>query len=196
MLQDRMTNARTVNDQNAAAYVAFLLLTGTRKTEAATLTWDRINFDDGWFLIPKDIAKNHNALTFPLSEVLRMVLEARPRVEGNNFVFASWGKKSGHIGDPRGVMDRVSEIAGLHLSLHDLRRTADDIAKVCKVDADERRQLLNHLSIDVHGRHYANNPDPSALAPAVNAMHAWITTQGKIAEAMARGQNVVALRAA
>ena len=196
MLQDRIANGRTYNDQNAAAYVAFLLLTGTRKTEAATLTWDRVNFDEGWFFIPKDIAKNHNALTFPLSDTLRDVLESRPKVEGNPYVFASWGKKSSHIGDPRGVMDRVSEISGLHLSLHDLRRTADDIAKVCKVDSDERRQLLNHLSADVHGRHYANNPDPSALAPAVKAMHAWLVEQGQIAEAMASGANVVPLRAA
>ena len=111
MLQERISNARTVNDQNAAAYVAFLLLTGTRKTEAATLTWDRINFDEGWFYVPKDIAKNHNALTFPLSDTLRSLLEGRPRAEGHNYVFASWGKKSGHIGDPRGVMDRVSAIA-------------------------------------------------------------------------------------
>lgn len=195
MLQERISNSRTFNDQNAAAYVSFLLLTGTRKTEAGTLTWDRVNFDEGWFFVPKDIAKNHNALTFPLSDTLRALLDSRTRVHDNPYVFASWGKKSGHIGDPRGIMERVSEIAGLHLSLHDLRRTADDVAKVCKVDSDERRQLLNHLSTDVHGRHYANNPDPSALAPAVQAMHAWIVEQGRIADAVASGANVVTLRA-
>jgi integrase len=195
MLQERIANARTFNDQSAAAYVAFLLLTGARKTEAATLTWDRINFDEGFFYVPKDIAKNHNPLVFPLSATLRELLNARPRVEGNEHVFASWGKKSGHIGDPRGVMDRVSGIAGTHLSLHDLRRTADDVAKVCKVDADERRQLLNHLSSDVHGRHYANNPDPVALLPAVESMHAWIVAQGRIAQAMASGANITLLRA-
>lgn len=83
----------------------------------------------------------------------------------------------------------------MHLSLHDLRRTTDDLAKVCKVDADERHQLLNHLSSDVHGRHYANNRDPAALIPAVKAMHNWIEEQGRIAEAVASGADVIPLRA-
>lgn len=194
MLQKRRAEARTVDDRNAAAYVSFLLLTGTRKMEAATLTWSRVNFDEGWFHIPKSIAKNHNALTFPLSATLRELLEAQPRKQGNDYVFASWGKKSGHIGDPRGTMQQVSKIAGLHLSLHDLRRTAEDVAKVCKVDADERRQLLNHLSSDVHGKHYANNPDPKALATAVESMHSWIVGQAAIAIAVSSGDNVLAIR--
>jgi len=182
MLQERMSAARTFNDRNAAAYVAFLLLTGTRKTEAATLTWDRVKFDERSFLIPADIAKNHNALVFPLTDTLITLLRSVKQQEENPFVFSSWGKRRSHIGDPRGVMEAVSTVAGVHLSLHDLRRTADDIAKICKVDSDERRQLLNHLSSDVHGRHYANNPDPAALAPAVNAMHAWVLTQAAQAQ--------------
>lgn len=37
----------------------------------------------------------------------------------------------------------------------------------CNIDYDKRRQLLNHLASDVHGMAYANNPDPTALLPAV-----------------------------
>jgi hypothetical protein len=68
-----ISNARTVNDQNAAAYVAFFLLLTNTQNEAATLTWERINFDEGRFYAKKDIAKNHNALTFPLSDTLRLL---------------------------------------------------------------------------------------------------------------------------
>lgn len=195
MLKKRQAEGRTVDDRTAAAFVAFLLLTGARRGESSTLTWSRVNFEEGWLHFPKTLTKNHNALTLPISPTMRELLETIPRREDNEFVFASWGRKSKHIGDPRGTMDAVSEVAGLHLSPHDLRRTAEDVAKVCKVDADERRQLLNHLSSDVHGKHYANNPDPKTLAGSVESMHAWIEEQARIAEAMASGKNVVELRA-
>ena len=77
-------------------------------------------------------------------------------------------------------MIAVGKTAGIELSPHDLRRTFDDIAAHLKIDGDVRRQLLNHLSNDVHGRHYANNPDPKALVGALTAIHDWIDGQGQL----------------
>lgn len=89
-------------------------------------------------------------------------------------------------------MEAVSKADGCAITIHDLRRTFDDVAMACKVDSDQRRQLLNHLAADVRARHYANNR--KSLTAAVEAIGAWITGQGDIAAAMLSGANVVALR--
>ena len=97
--------------------------------------------------------------------------------------------------DPRAMWEKVSEVAGLHLSNHDMRRTFEDVAKIVGIDGDTSRQLENHKASDVHGKHYANNPDPASLLPALEAISAWIVRQGEIAKAAASGENVIALRA-
>lgn len=183
MLEKRRAAAHTPDERTAIDFVQCLLLTGCRKTELATLTWDRVHFNLGTFVIPKEIAKNHNGLTFPLTPMLRELLQRRPRVEGNPHVFATRGKKNPHIGDPRAAMDAVSEVAGMHLSPHDVRRTFDDIAKLCKVGEDERWKLLNHLPTDVHRKHYANSITVKALAEAVGSMHDWIKAEAEKAAA-------------
>ena len=211
MLQRRRAEARTVDDRASADWVCFIMLTGCRRTESGSLLWENVNLDEGWFHLPADVVKNHNAITLPISEPLRAILEARrnlpsvhekamrrrkggrPVRERSAYVFPSWGK-AGHITDARATMNAVSEVAGLHIALHDLRRTADDVASLCKIDADMRRKLLNHIDTDVHGRHYANNADHEALADAVESIASWIVKQGELADAMSSGSNVVALR--
>lgn len=207
MLQKRRAEARTVDDRTSADYVSMLMLTGCRANEVATLTWANVNLDEGWFRIPKEIAKNHNELVLPLSTVLHQLLTERQEAAkapqhvakrradqearaGSPYVFASWGKV-GHIGEARGTMDAVSEVAGVRVTRHDLRRTLEDVAAACHVSDDQRRQLLNHLASDVHGRSYANNPDPKVLAAAVERIAQWIAEHGAAAEA----GNVVALPA-
>lgn len=205
-LQKRRAEARSVDNRTAADWVCFMLLTGTRLTESGCLKWQHVNFDENTIHLPTDVVKNHNGITLPMSTVLHELLSERKslppvaekvarrrRTHRPSYVFSSWGK-AGYIYDARTTMEAVSKIAGLHLSPHDLRRTAEDVAKFCKVDPDERRQLLNHLASDVHGTHYANNPDPRVLAPAVESMHKWIVDQARIAEAMASGANVVPFR--
>lgn len=192
LLDRRRASAHNATERTAVDLVQFLMLTGCRKIEAASLTWDRVYFNLGTFVIPKEIAKNHNALTFPLTPMLRELLERRPHVKGSPYVFASWGKKSPYIGDPRGAMEAVSQVAEwpptpkdiekgrtyAGLSPHDLRRTFDDIAKRCKVGEDERWKLLNHVpGADVHRKHYANIVPMQALREAVESMHDWIKAE-------------------
>jgi integrase len=159
VLQQRRLEARTVDDKTAADYVAMLMLTGCRANEVATLTWDNVDLNEGWFRIPKEVAKNHNELKLPLSTVLRQILEERreagqppervrrrrsdrPDRERSPYVFASWGVK-GHIGEARSTLDAISNAVGVRVTRHDLRRTLDDVAARCLVSDDQRRQLLN-----------------------------------------------------
>lgn len=207
MLQKRRAEPRTVDDRTGADYVSMLILTGLRAGECARLQWENVNLGEGWFRIIADDAKNHTELRLPMSQPLREMLVARKKAAeapphvtkrranqgartANPYVFASWGKK-GHITEAKGTMLAVSAVAGLHLTPHSLRRTLDDVAGVCRVGDDQRRQLLNHLASDVHGQHYGNNPDPKVLADAVDRIARWVVAQAQRAQA----GNVIALPA-
>lgn len=186
MLEARRAAARTVDERTSADWVSFMLLTGCRVRESGSLLWSNVDFDAGTFHLPKEVVKNHNGITLPMSGVLRGLLKSRlelpepsEKVAGrrraersSEYVFPSWGKL-GHITDADATMKAVSKVAGTHITHHDFRRTLDDICEAVGVSSDRKRKLQNHLDGDVHARHYANST--SGLTAAVEAIAAWIT---------------------
>lgn len=181
----------------SADLIAFMLLTGTRVSEARELTWDRVKLDGKVPTFHLAETKNHNPVTLPISDALHTLLTRRHegRFKGNNYVFPAMRGKKGYIFDPRAMFETVSETAGTHLHPHAMRRTFEDVAQIVGVDSDQRRQLLNHLASDVHGTSYANNPDPAVLLPAMQKISTWIVQQGQIAKDAAKGENVIPMRA-
>ncbi len=181
----------------SADLIAFMLLTGTRVSEACKLTWKYVKLDGNVPTFHLHETKNHNPVTLPIGPVLHEVLSRRhaERIKGNDYVFPAVRGKKGYLSDPRALFKKVSEVAGEHLHPHALRRTFEDVAQTVGVDSDQRRQLLNHLANDVHGQNYANNPDPAVLMPAMEKIGGWIKKQGNIARAAAKGENVVPMKA-
>jgi integrase len=169
----------------------FLMLTGARIGEASALTWNRVNLEEGWWYLPD--TKNKNPVWLPLSKQAIELLKTRQRVEGSQYVFTSWGK-SGHLKDPRDMMKKVSEVAGTHLSPHDLRRTFVTLGvAVCGIDLYKMELLTNHVPKGVTAKHYLKTSRLQYLLPEVQRIADWIDTQGKLVAAIANGDNVVAL---
>lgn len=169
--------------------IIFLLLTGARKGEACELTWDRVNLDEGWWHLPDP--KNRNPVWLPLSTQAVQLLTTRQRVKGSPFVFTSWGE-SGHIKEPRDTMKKVSEVAGLHLTPHDLRRTFITFGVAnCGIDFHKIELLTNHVPKGVTARHYLETSHLQYLRPEVQRFADWVEQQA----AKANGANVVPLRA-
>jgi len=205
VLRKRSAEARLVEDRTAADWLSFVLMTGTRRTESGCLLWSNVDLEAGTFHLPADVVKNHNGITLPMCTALRDMLKARkemaapsdkvvqrrkrnPDRERSDYVFPSYGK-TGYITNAQATMKAVIEAAGVRGTIHDLRRTATDICKVCKVGEQEERQLLNHKSgSDVHAKHYSNNPDPATLLSAVESMGTWVTEQAAQALAKADGK--------
>lgn len=183
----------------------FLALTGARRDEAATLTWDRVHIDDEdptncrWHLTDR---KRGQPIWLPLSSQAVALLKLRmpkPKVkddepEPSKYVFPSWGK-TGRIMDARGAMELVSEVAGKHLSLHDLRRTFSNIAmRECRVEKFRTDLLTGHKPSkeDVTATNYLDLTNLTWLHPEVQMIGDWIEQQA----AVAASKNVIPLRAA
>jgi integrase len=203
--------AARVNPKNRDALAGidltiFALLTGCRRDEGATLTWDRVNLDDHdpsncwWHL---DDRKRGDPITLPLSSQAVSLLKARRAVvdadiaEGktvSEFVFPSWSK-AGHIRDARAPMETISEIVGKHLSLHDLRRSFTNYAmRECLIEKFRTDLLTGHKPAqeDVTSRSYLDLARLDWLQPEVQKIGDWIEQQA----AIAASKNVVQLRTA
>lgn len=205
--------ARTEGERTAADWICFMLLTGTRRFESGSLKWSDVDFEAKTITLRGDVVKNHSTLKLSMSAVLQDLLLARKnppalpdavarrrRVErrADQYVFASNGKKSPHITNAQATFEALTVVAGgtwdekeQRVHAHSLRRTCEDVAQECRIDGDVRRMLLNHISGDVHARHYANNT--RNLAAACESIAQWIISQARIAAAQASGTNVITL---
>lgn len=163
------------DEQTRNDWVQFIMLTGCRRTESGSLEWVNVDFDAGTVHFP--ITKNHVPLTLPMSTQMRELLDRRlaerPHTNPSPFVFPSKDTDTGHMRQAISAMHAVSEVAGLTLTLHDLRRTFVDVCEEVGVNKRVERMLVNHKGRDVHDRHYANSPQ--ALPQAVQRVADWIT---------------------
>ena len=103
-----------------ADYLLFLLFTGLRRQEAATLKWSNIDLQGQSFTIPD--TKNRQPLTLPLTDFLYNLLEKRKASTDSDYIFAGTGK-AGYLIEPRNQVQTVIEASGVPFTLHDLRRT-------------------------------------------------------------------------
>ena len=185
-----VSDAVIATGKTGADIVRFLMLTGCRWSEAAQLTWDRVNLSACTWHIPDP--KNHNEVTFPISSPLLALLTNRPHVKGNPYIFPGRGGV-GFVNDGRYTMNGVSDLAGLHLTPHDMRRTFMAIGIKCNIEMWKLKLLTNHISTgDVTLDNYTETSDLRYLSGEAETIAAWIVEQGKIAS----GTNVIQLKVA
>jgi len=126
-------------------YLQFVLFTGLRRTEAASLRWEQVNFDDDTFTVPD--TKNKEPHTLPFSSYIKSLLQRRFSEKESDWVFPSPyndEKDLIYLKDPRGSMDYVCEQFGRNITLHDLRRTFITIAESLDIPAYALKKLINH----------------------------------------------------
>jgi integrase len=194
MLQDKRTSPASVAAAKTSAdIVVFLLLTGCRWSEAAELTWDRVDMKNKTWHVAHP--KNHNPVTIPMSKPLCDMLEARKKVEGCPYVFPSRNKAAKDcIDNARPTMRKVASIAGLHITPHDMRRTFMAIGTKNKVELWKLKLLTNHIAKgDVTIDHYTETNDLRELSDVTDLIAAWVVEQGRIAAAIAASDNVIPL---
>jgi len=132
-----------ISSQSAmvADYLLFLLFTGLRRQEAATLKWSNIDLDDRSFTLTD--TKNREPLTLPLTDFVFDLLQSRKAATDSEYVFAGNGK-AGYLIEPRRQVQKVTELSGVSFTLHDLRRTFITVAESIDISAYALKRLVNH----------------------------------------------------
>jgi integrase len=124
-------------------YLLLLLFTGLRRSEAASLTWDDVDFSQRLIRIPAMRTKAGRKLDLPMSDVVRNMLVARRAIGDARFVFPSDGKGS-HIAEPKFPLGRIAKVTGIRISAHDLRRTFITVAESTDISPLALKALVNH----------------------------------------------------
>jgi integrase len=199
LLYDRATNtaAYTPSMNHNAALTLALLLVGSRFNELATLQWQQVFLDgDGNDPMPhiEFDTKTHRILKIPCSKqlaaLLRLQLERRP--PNQSYVFLG---KTGlnHIKDNRDTLKKVSELVGLHITPHDLRRSFVQAGQTVGLQKHEIDLLSGHVPQDVTGVHYLESNDLRYLAAQTQKVADWMERAGAIYDAQQSGANVIEL---
>ena len=137
----------------------FLLLTATRRTEAAAMRRSEVAGDD--WIIPQERYKTGLELVIPLSPAAQAVLAAVPRIGKSGFVFTTDGKRpiSGFSKFKRKFDAKVlaelrtanPEAELPRWTLHDLRRTARSLMSRAGVSSDHAERCLGHVLPGIRG---------------------------------------------
>jgi integrase len=160
------TSSANSNGETVRDFLQFLILTGLRRNEAATLKWEDTDLPDKKFTVAGTIAKNKEAHVLPLSDFLYSLLKRRHAVmlkereahlgdaahlKRAAYVFS--GEK-GSLAEPKKQIAKVVTASGVHFSSHTLRRTFATAAEQLDIPYLALKRLLNHKAQDVTGRSY------------------------------------------
>lgn len=130
-----------LNNTTSRDYFQFLLLTGLRKMEGASLRWTDVDMIDKTFTIAD--TKNREPHTLPLTDYLFAMFERRQAESDSPWVFPS-KRSEGHMTEPSMAIKKVIKISGVSFTLHDLRRTFTTIAESLDISAYAVKRLINH----------------------------------------------------
>jgi integrase len=131
------------NYETARDYLLMLILTGMRKTEAAKLLWDNVDFQHRTLKIVD--TKNSKPHTLPLSQYLYDLLENRYAMRTQErFVFPSEVTKTGYVADLRRFVGIVRGRSSVFFTLHDIRRTFITAAEGQDISVYALKRMVNH----------------------------------------------------
>ena len=160
----------------------FILFTGARDQESATLKCKNIDFEDR--TITFENTKNHRTHILPFGEWFgEFLADLCKDKKPEDYIFSA-NNKLGHLKDHRKAVRQISADCKIEFSLHDLRRTFASIVENdigLNVSEYLQNRLLNHAQTDVHGKHYVQF-DIERLKPIMQAVENFILIQAGIKE--------------
>jgi integrase len=132
------------------AYLRFLLLTATRRSEAGGLRRGELSADGASWTIPGARYKNGKDTLIPLSTAAAAIIAAMPVLPGGDYVFGVNGRRAlGGYAERKAEFDKASGVTGWRL--HDLRRTARTLLSRAGIAADIAERALGHVPGGVRG---------------------------------------------
>lgn len=133
------------------ALIRLYLLSGLRKMELLSLSWDNVHFNhpEGDH-IDVSQTKNGRDLKLALTPEMASILMTIPTRMYSRWVFPSPVHTGRHLQDFKRYWERIRSRAGLEdITLHDLRRTCGSIMAQAGVPLEHIKQVLNHSSEEI-----------------------------------------------
>tara|TARA_R110002050_G_scaffold167226_1_gene297880 strand:+ start:478 stop:1833 length:1356 start_codon:yes stop_codon:yes gene_type:complete len=152
-LSDFLSNFINASEQMKTTirdYLVFVLVTGKRKGEAESLSWNNVDFKNGTITLP--ITKNKKVDIVPMTDFLFLLLKSRSNSEEahKKWVFPSHYKKGKHIEKHiSSPYKSLAKIKDFNITVHDFRRTFATATKELGIPKEDLSTLLNHSSQDV-----------------------------------------------
>ena len=136
-------------EQDFKDFVLLLLLTGQRKSNVLSMSWDDIDMTAGLWTIPGELMKNDRSLSLKLTPDEMNILERRILTKENSFVFPTKRKGStGHFVEPKKLWMRFLNRANIeNLHMHDLRRSLASGMATTGAELAVIKNALNHKDI-------------------------------------------------
>lgn len=151
-----------LTNETARDFFQAVVLTGLRRGEAETLTWDQVDLDAGTLTVPAEKNKARRDHVLPLGTYLRDILKARKKKAAGPLVFSD--PKGRPFTNARYALDAVEEASGVKFCIHDLRRTFATVAESLDISAYAVKRLLNHATAgDVTAGYLAESFDTDRL---------------------------------
>lgn len=146
---------RKLDNPVISAYLQTVLLTGARREEIATLTWENVDFQWGSLRI-RDKVEGERII--PLTPYVSSLFAALPR--RNQWVFSSPASKTtGRLREPRIAHNRALAAAGLPpITLHGLRRSFGTLSEWVEMPVGIVAQIMGHKPSALAERHYRRRP--------------------------------------
>lgn len=140
-MDELLDGSTSTMNQTAVDYIQFLLLTGMRKQEGATLEWKQVDFEDQSLTLTD--TKSGNPLNLPLSDYLMKMLKRRSKTKVGDYIFHA-SDNARPLRDPKRQLNKIKELSGLSFSCHDLRRTFITIAESMDISTYAIKKPVNH----------------------------------------------------
>ncbi|KAA6124491.1 tyrosine-type recombinase/integrase [Cupriavidus cauae] len=166
---------RQIDNPIISAYLQVLLLTGARREELAGLRWQDVDFR--WKSI-RMADKIEGLRMVPLTPYVARLLDTLPR--RNEWVFSSLTSKSGRLTEPSIAHRKACAVAGLDVSLHDLRRSFATLSEWIETPAGIAAQIQGHAPQGVREQNYIRRP-LDLLRMWHSKIEAWLLAQARVA---------------
>ena len=142
-------------------YFLVLALTGQRRQEIGSLSWDEVDLERRIVTLPAERVKNGHEHVLPISKQVAKILRdrlANSRSE-SRYVFSTATNPLPYSESKR-VYERIEDILGADCNPHALRRTFATIARhQCQIEYDIVKRCLNHTSGHITDKYIQRDPE-------------------------------------
>jgi integrase len=141
----------------ARDWIRLMMFSGMRRSEAASLRWDDVDFAQQVIHVPAVVTKPGRGFDLPMSDYIFDMLVKRRALGDGQFVFPG-NAQCGHIVDTGRPIKQIEELCGIRISAHDLRRGYIRLAEALDLSPYTIKALVNHAINDVTGGYIGEIP--------------------------------------